>query len=286
VARQLDEDGRRVLSRISRQTDWFLFHLPLTQTHQIPRGRADLCVELEERGIAVLNARTTDISKRTLQDTCSALGLPTVAAGSLGDPDEQLIVKSNRNFGGVGEENLTRRQRRSLSLPAREEFRFGPDAYRILCRKDVAASLFADPAVAVERYVENREDVILRAYVVGRRVVLSEYRCTDRIKKMANAEHLRNHLISLSGSLAALDSPMDSAGAGLGERASRQVARFCAEAGFDFGAMDLCVDDSGECYIIDTNSTPFWGVGLRRPRWFAHLHEGLVELCAQNSSGG
>jgi hypothetical protein len=280
VRRRLDENWRRVVARIPKRTDWFLFHVPLTLTHLIPRGRAHLCDELEKRGILVLNARTTDISKRKLQETCGALDLPTVAAPALGDSDELLIVKSNRNFGGIAEQGLTRRQRRALSLPPHEELRFGPDAYRILRRRDVEAALFSDRQVAVERYVQNRDDLILRAYVVGRRLVLSEYRNTNPIKKMASAKHIRNHLLSLS------DVPDSASGQGVEERARRQLARFCTAAGFDFGAIDLCVDDSGECYIIDSNSTPYWGVGLRRPSWFEHLRTGLVELRAASPSPG
>lgn len=98
----VDDDHEDVLAQISNDCEWFIFHINLTDTAQIPRGRNELCAHLSNRGVKNVNERLINISKRRVQQACKELGLKTTIASRSGPPGERLIVKTNLNYGFPG----------------------------------------------------------------------------------------------------------------------------------------------------------------------------------------
>src|SRR3954463_9334269 len=77
------ERARDVSARLSREAgrgSIFVFHVNLTDSSQCPVGRQSLRDALRARGWGVVNGAVLDISKRTIQQACSRLGLAVSAA--------------------------------------------------------------------------------------------------------------------------------------------------------------------------------------------------------------
>ena len=109
-----------ILDALPTDAQNFLFHLDCTITTRFPACRLQLISILEERGIGIFNHDSSDITKKTIQKQCASLHLNTTLAGPDGDPNEQLIVKTNFNFGGKNEQTLSEEDRITLGLEKRE----------------------------------------------------------------------------------------------------------------------------------------------------------------------
>ena len=262
-----------ILREIPDETVAFAFQINLTKTADVPPVRRDLVRFLKGRGIFVINETITDISKRHIQTVCRAAGLNVVRAGADGDPDEVLIVKTDRNYGGIGERDyLTDENRRRLNihLPAGQVM--DADGYIVAPRKRVPADTFANRDLVVERFIANRSDTIYRVYLLGRNYVISVHTNPHPIKKSADNRHQADYLMT-AGAAGHRSSGGEKAAA-----IAEQVDGFCAAAGLTYGTLDIVEDDRGRFYIVDVNDTPKWFVGLKRPRWFDHLLTGFVDF--------
>ncbi len=278
---RIGDDGEAVLARLGDDARCLLFHLPLSRTRRLPLDRPRLRQALAERGIAVLNARVTDATKRAIQRHCRRLGLPCAAAPRDGDPDELLIVKSNDNYGAAYEKELTADERAFLGL---DDPSGAPDAtgYPVLPRREVPPGAYSDPTLSVERYIANRENAIYRVYVAGNRIVVGEYVSTATIKKGATTVKRRFWYESAAVSLSPGDGPDPTAGGPASRRLLVEtVTRFAVGFGLDFGALDVARSDAGDYYVIDVNVTP-WRISIHRTteaqrrRIHSHIVAGLV----------
>ena len=253
VPATLGEDYLDVLARIPEvRGGWFVFHVNLTDTSSTPRRRNLLCRELHARGVEVINGNATDISKRRVQSACRALGLPAVAAVQDADPNELLIVKTDRNCNGIGEAMASAEEACRLGLqdPALGVERF---EYRILPRKDVGRDVWDCKSLVVERYISNSQDLLYTAYMFLDRMVISLVTDPEPLKKMPAGIPRINWFYTLPG--------MQMRGGDAApppRKLLEDAVTFRSALGLDLCVLDIVPDDEGGFYIVDVNTTPFF----------------------------
>lgn len=260
------ESTDQILGRIPRDfTGAFAFHINLTDSSRCPHDRASLVAQLRARGIQTLNAAIVDISKRFVQHSCRRAGLATVTAPREGDASEVLIVKTNRNYGGVPEARLSGDELDALMIPLHAINRQADHGYLVAPRGDLPAGVWDDPNLVVERYIENESRLFYRVYFLCNRFAVSEGSENARVKTIGRSVRQRLLLFSVdaAGNLDA-DVPADLL------PAVHAVFGFVAETGMDFGCLDVMRDDDGGFYIVDMNTTATWG-GEKEFRIIKHL---------------
>ena len=246
LAARVDDTLNGVLQAVPPETTHFAFHLNCTVTERFPEERTALVEALQARGVRVLNAATTDISKQRVQRICGELGLNTVTAARDGDPDELIIVKTDLNFGGDSEWALSDGQRAALGIREGSDIIWVPNHYRVLPRREVEDPWWDDLRLVRERFVVNRDDRWYRVFLFLDRLAVCELSNPLAIKKVNESRVLRVWMVRLADGAAPPDSP-----AGLIESLRRFVRAFP----LDFGTVDVVADDAGEHYIIDVNTT-------------------------------
>jgi hypothetical protein len=263
------ESADEVLARCPPGASAFAFHINATYSVEFPHRRAALVSGLEARGIVPINASVVDISKRWVQAQCAASGLPVAAASVDGDADERVIVKTDQNYGGRSERLLTEAQRTALGLSRPSTEVSSAHEYPVMPRRDVPAAWWADPALAIERYIANRAHVIYRVSVAGNRVDILRIVNPQLIKKVDGAQTVT----TLFGTRDQLERGTVS---GLEADVGRTIVRFLAQARMDFCGLDVVADDVGRAYVIDVNTTPFGLINsLRR---LMNMRRGLFEF--------
>jgi hypothetical protein len=80
-----------------------VFHVNLTDCWRVLRDRTSLRHLLLDSGWSVINSNLNSISKRTIHRLSTSLGIASTVAQPEGSPDEELIVKTDRNHGGKPE---------------------------------------------------------------------------------------------------------------------------------------------------------------------------------------
>jgi hypothetical protein len=260
IRARIGEDAEGALSRLPGSTRWFAFQINLTESSRVPNGRAALVERLQRSGVVPLNGRIADISKRAVQAACVACGLPSTLAPADGLPDEQLIVKSNENYGGMMEAQLTASERDFLGLDdGRGRVIQDAHSYRIVARRELCPEIWTDRNVIVERFVTNPAFVFFRAYILGDRLTITAAVNWSLIKKMYRDLEKQDFYFERGRRL---DRPVGSRWGDLSavvDGLSADLGRFCAHAGLDFGAIDIVMNDAGLCFIVDVNTTPHWG---------------------------
>jgi hypothetical protein len=256
-----------ILAAVPAHAKRFVFHLNCTLTGHFPPSRVPLISALAARGIAVVNADATDISKRTIQRTCLDSGLTSVLADPDGPLDELVIVKTNFNYGGASERELSAPERRLLGIPEPSALIQEPQDYKVLPRREVDPSWWDDPSLTVERYIENRDNRCYRAYCFYHQVALCEVVNRDRIKKMAGSAIRRVWMFATENALGD-DYPVPVVEA---------LLRFRRRFPLDFGTIDVMEDGNALPYIVDVNTTPYYGVQV--PGLVEHLEDNYGDAC-------
>lgn len=264
LSAHVDDSIEAILDTIPKKTTAFLFHLDCSRTHHFPHQRSALTQALSARGIHVSNRATTDITKRHLQSTCRRLGLNSVQADREGDPYTRLIVKTNLNSGGYGERRLSAAERRLLRVPAPFAPINNATEYRVLTRRDIPSAWWAQPALTIERYIENQANRIHRVHVAGPRLVLSTGVAAGVLRRFGTERQRINYFLTRE-TLAENSAPSQAVAQIL-----QQVLPFLEGFQLDYGAIDVVEDETGTPYIIDVNTTPGWGEAYQ-PGLFEHL---------------
>jgi hypothetical protein len=264
----------RLVSAVPASARGVLVHLNASTTRGFIADPEGLRAKLAQRGQRVLNLDADDVRKSTLHAQCEALGLASVRATAVGPEDERVIVKTVLNYGGGPERGLRDRWgERAASLTSGiHETMQGSKDY-IVCRRDqVPASTWSDPSLVVERFVENPEGLIFRAYQVGPAAVVSAVWVAGDIKKLSVGIRRRLNYFFWT-----VDSG-ETVAMGPTTAQAREVARVTREiAGamhFDFVAADCVMDSGGTIYITDVNKTPYWGEPRQSPV-LAHVRHGF-----------
>lgn len=203
-------------------------HLDLTKTPPPLR-------EMLDRSARVINRAVTDISKRVISRHLVA---------APGDYDGAVIVKTDRNFGGLPEAKAAVRkggmQRRKVALMRRLPWTISGflerDGYRVYDRPGlVPRAVWSNPALVVEKFLPERDGdfYCLRQYIfLGSCEVNTRSVSTHPLVKARNV--VRREIL---------------------EETPAAVREFRARLGFDYGKFDY-VMHSGEPIVFDVNRTP------------------------------
>lgn len=249
-----------ILRAVPESARTFLCHLDCTVTAKFPVCRKELFEVLDKRGVRILNRSVSDISKKTLQKTCSRVGLHSSAASPTGDPGETLIVKSNLNFGGKNENFLTPEDRALLGVDFQPTPIKGPYEYPVLPRRDIPSEWWLNEGLIIERYVNNQNNLYYRCWFFLDRILLIEMFNPHDVKKMGKSR-LTRHWKALTGE----DSIRWASSSDFPEQLVSDLLRFKAEFQLDFGTVDVVIDDANRPHIIDVNTTPYFNVNLPIP---------------------
>jgi hypothetical protein len=223
----------------------FLFHIDLSVQDHVPPQRRELIEALLSVGVTVRNAYFSDQRKRHLQRISRELGLPSLTASRDGDPNEMLIVKSDLNVAG-GPERRTVKRFPGLVIPALPSRMTDPCHYYLAKRCDVAAEIWNDPALHVEKYVENQRGLVVRSFWNQGRAVVSKIENPRQVVKKNNANCPRWNYAD----------PVDEfTGVVFG-----RMRRYADHSRLSFFAADWVVDEQGSPFIVDLNLTPQWVV--------------------------
>jgi hypothetical protein len=243
----------------------FAFHINCSVASRFPPERGALIEALGRRGVQVLNGGITDIRKRSLQRQFQKLGLGSVEASRAGVDDELVIVKTDANYGALGERRLSASERALLGVPAPSEVIGHADDYRVLARGDVPPLWWNDDSLAIERFVDNRTGRYYRVYFAGDAVVVSVRLHPGRIKKYIGT-------VVRTDRRTYLDELTEGRCRGVGADVGRTIWRAITGLALDFGALDLVEDDAGQSFVVDVNATPFF---RPEPALVHHLRSGL-----------
>ncbi|MCB1055302.1 MAG: hypothetical protein KDD11_07280 [Acidobacteria bacterium] len=225
-----------------------VYHLNVSHSRSLPRHRARVTSELLSHGATVWNAAITDIRKRSIQARLDQAGLPTTRATKEDAVSTPVIVKTNANYGGLPEARLAG----LLSLEPRPlpEAMARADAlpdYPVLERHLVPDDWWERDDLAIERYVANAQDSFFRVYVVGNRCVYSQGWTPGPVKKMAPGIARCNWMGELHERCQ-----------GVSVELTSLISQGARTLNLDFGTLDVVFDESS-FYIVDVNTTPFWG---------------------------
>jgi hypothetical protein len=237
---------------------------------------------LAARGVTLLNARCSDIRKRTLHAACAALDVPSARADSVGSPDERIMIKTTLNAGGTPERRLVRRWgsagrhfARDLSSAVRHNRNY------IICRRDqVPAEMWTDPTLVAERFIDNPDGCFAKALVVGSATVVTIAWCGRDIKRLSDPlRRRRNYFYWTRGD--------EHVAVGAADPLALRVlclARRLGEAlRLEIQATDFAIDGDGGLIPVDINKTPFSG-RRRHSAVIHHLQRGVDGLLAQPCS--
>src|SRR5215213_4029790 len=243
----LYDDHEDVIAQLSNHSGWFIFHINLTETAQIPRGRNELCGRLQNQGFKIVNERVISIAKRRVQQTCRELGLKTTNAPRSGPPGEMLIVKTNQNYGGLTERGLTSAER--LRLKINQVVSSATLDYDILPRAEIPSATWESPEYVVERYIENSANLFYRIHLFQKHIVVSRVVDDAPVKRFPPGQ-IRDdwHFVKQANEFVNISSRT-----GVPANLMNDVIKFSESMGLDFGALDVVQDDEENFYIVDVN---------------------------------
>ncbi len=274
VTARIGESADEILARLPAGIDAFAFHLNMTTTAAFPTDRQALIHELLARRIVPLNATVTDISKTRVHEQCRAFGLPTPATDIHGKPSELVIVKTDLNFGGKSERQLPPAHSSTVGLPIATVMSDWT-AYQIMRREDVPTVWWHDPALVIERFIDNRAHHLYRVNFAGDRVVILRLTNPHPLKKIMNST-ARLDVYCRTEDLAT------GAVAGVEPRVAAVIVEYLDRSGMDFGALEVIPDDAGQAYIIDVNSTCY--AQVLNVRILTYLRRGLFARIATRAT--
>ena len=267
------ESARRVIRQLPSEMKFFLFHINGTRTDKFIKDRQLLLDAIQQRRAVALNATITDISKVSLQRALLEEGMSSTLASREGDPDEELMIKTDRNCKGDAEALLTPRQQLRLGYPALSQLMGSILAevqkYPVLRRRDIPSAWWSEPEIVIERYICNAEDRFYRVHILRDCLAITDVVVPGTVKKLSAGVKAAHHYFTYA--------QMDS-----GEVPApfhgicRQTRILQRRMAFDFAALDLVLDEAGTCFIVDLNTTPWAGqLRLDHPL-LSHLRRGLA----------
>ena len=183
-------------------------------------------------------------------------------------------VKTNLNSRGIPEWKLAPEYRIALGwsppIPSPLD---GKDGYLVVERGEVPSDWWDNEHAIIERYVDNLLGVFFRVYIVGEAVVVCEGKATTSVRRMQDAFDRFDYLLDR-------ESAWQPGLANLFHSPASEVlqsAILCAERyNLDYGTIDLVVSCDGIPYIVDINTTPYWGDSVDDGPMIQHLVKGLI----------
>jgi len=276
------ETGERVLAAIAKATRVVVMHVDASCTDGFLEHETALFERLSARGVITLNARATDLRKRTLHERCAAVGLQSAAASRDGPPDEKVILKTTLNSAGVPERRLAARggaMASRFTLELNKDIT-DPEGYRVCRRSEVPDAAWLDPTLAIERYIDNPDGIFYRVYGLGPATAVAQIWTDLEIKKLMSRAHRREYHFfwTVAGEHIALGDVSEEV-----VRAVSVARRAAAAMDVDFHGTDCVMDVDGSVVPIDVNKTPYWGDSVR-PGVLEHLRLGLEYMLGGGAS--
>ena len=233
------------------------FQINLSVRGRLPLRIRDLTDRFVERGVFVVNGFVQDIRKSTLQTHLETIGLPSVKVTPSGSSHEVLFVKTDLNYGGDLERHLPPE---SIAAAGFERL-ISPEIkgayyYKTALRETLPAEIWNDPAIMIEKYIDNAENSFYRVYFSGERVIIVKAFAARIIKKLSNDPRDTNYVSDLEHLKAGRDQLE------LSETLKRNLVTFLEQSAVEFGCLDIVHDGNDNFYIVDLNLTPYAG---RRP---------------------
>lgn len=233
------------------------FQINLSVRGRLPLRIRDLTNRFVERGVFVVNGFVQDIRKSTLQTHLETIGLPSVKVTPSGSSHEVLFVKTDLNYGGDLERHLPPE---SIAAAGFERL-ISPEIkgayyYKTALRETLPAEIWNDPAIMIEKYIDNAENSFYRVYFSGERVIIVKAYAARIIKKLSNDPRDTNYVSDLEHLKAGRDELE------LSETLKRNLVTFLEQSAVEFGCLDIVHDGNDNFYIVDLNLTPYAG---RRP---------------------
>lgn len=267
------EDSVEVIKRLPQSVDRFIFHLAVSLTHAFPLRRDELLRTLSDRRAVVVNEHVTDVTKRRVQDVSRTAGLPVAVAARYGPPAQQLIVKTNYNYGAKNERALSVNQRRLVGLSGISTVVPNAKKYQVVPRSTIPDAWWNRPELCIERFVENPDHLFYRVYVAGRHVAVSRVVDPKPIKKMpVGIERQTATFLLDSTALAPVAGQFECPPSLL-----QTLFTFLAAFQLEYGALDVVFEPPSSYFVIDVNNTPFWG-GSGHPELLKFLRDGLLQF--------
>jgi hypothetical protein len=268
------DPASRILRAIPPSARGVIMHLNASVTRGFVDSEDELRTGLVGRGQRVLNLAAVDVRKSAVHGAYATLGLRSARAEREGPPAERLIVKTTLNYGGGPERAMQERWRdRAAPFTAAVSGAVrGHLDYRVATRTELAESVWSDPSLVVERFVENPEGLFFRVYIAGPAAVVSTVWTDGEIKKLSTGIRRRHNYFSWmlgTGETIAIGPASTHAERTLA--ATRQIA---GVLGLDFLGGDCVMDAQGQVFVVDVNKTPYWGEPRQSPI-LAHLRHGF-----------
>jgi hypothetical protein len=246
------------------------FQINLSVRGRLPLRIRDLTNRFVERGVFVVNGFVQDIRKSTLQKHLETIGLNSVRVTPSGSSHEVLIVKTDLNYGGDLERHLPPE---SIAAAGFEHL-ISPEIkgayyYKTVLREMLPAEIWHDPAIMIEKYIDNAENSFYRVYFSGERVIIVKAFAARIIKKLSNDPRDTNYVTDLEHLKAGTDKLE------LSGELKRDLVTFLEQSAVEFGCLDIVHDGNDNHYIIDLNLTPYAGRRRIDPFLTNFLREGL-----------
>lgn len=220
---------------------YFLFHIDLTVTDDFFINKKELIEVLHLKNIRTINSNLSDIRKTTIQEACKKIKINNVVDNI--NENDIIIIKSNFNNGAAKELNLSKNEKTILKLNYLQESSL---SYKIF--KKIYIKVIDNNQYIVEKFIENKQDLFYRAYKLYNRLVVSEVVDKNKIKKMPIGISRQNYFFDLFN----LDDHKFYS-------IAYQIKKLSDYMNIDYAAFDIVMSDDNEFYIIDINTTPFWG---------------------------
>jgi hypothetical protein len=249
-----------------------LFHLNLTNYRSFFSDTNAPHKVARKFGVKVLNYGLYNISKKWLQGILTTLNLPSTNIKRENiKGNEKVIIKSDFNYGGLYERNLSQRALTRLGIIC--DFSQIPrfNEYRVLEAQHVPENLWTQEGLIIEKFIENDQDTYIRVFKYFNRYVLVKLKVPDKdIKKMSDSRDRRRFFYEKEQIPLITDKEF--------KDAIIVADNFFSGLNIDFGTVDIVTDNNGVNYIVDFNDTPFWG----RPYWGAGNETNLISYLSKN----
>ena len=169
------------------------------------------------------------------------------------------------------ESNCSAEQRNQFDLTVHSGSIKCPGDYFVCRRADVAADIWKDSTLVVERYVRNPLNRFFRVYFAANAIVISEAYSDVYLKRMGARIRRHNHWLWRQGERIYGDPDVETT---LPPRLLHAAGVFASRFHLDYGAIDILESPDAEFHIVDVNKTPHWGDEVQ-PGMIEHLRLGF-----------
>jgi hypothetical protein len=239
--------------RVCDSVSTVCFQINLSVRTRLPLQIRDLTKRFADRGVYVVNGLVQDIRKSTLHAHLEAIGLSSPKAAPSGSLDEILFVKTDLNYGGELERQLSPENIAAGGIENLISPDIGAYYYQTVERGKIREGVWTDPSIVVEKYVSNPENSFYRVYFSGKQIIIVKAYAPSVIKKLSNDPRDTNYVTDLDQLSDGTDEIELSASL------RRDVATFVEKTPVEFGCIDIVHDGQDNHYIVDLNLTPYAG---------------------------